>query len=394
MKTLYFDAFSGASGDMILGALLDLGVPEEVLHETVKKLSLPDVTVRIGREGRHGIHGIRLSVIAPSEDASPHRSLRRIETMIQGAHLPSPVKELSLRVFRRLASAEGKIHGIPAEEVTFHEVGAVDSIVDIVGCVACLQYLGACRFLASPLPLGMGMIPSRHGLLPVPAPATLEILRGVPVRQVEVEAELVTPTGAALLKEVVEAFVPLPPMEVERIGYGVGGRDLAERPNLLRVVLGKAIPSGGTYREDWILEANIDDMNPEFCEHLMERLLSRGALDVTWTPLLMKKGRPGGLLRLLSPPSRLQDLSETLMRESTTIGVRCYPVRRRCLERSHETVETPWGPVRVKVSRLQGEVVNALPEYEDCRCLAERTGVPLKEIYLEALARHRSQGEG
>lgn len=394
MKTLYFDAFSGASGDMLLGALLDLGVPEEVLHETVKGLSLPGVAVRIHRESRHGIHGLRVSVITPPEKTSPHRSLRDIEDMIHGAQLSSHVKEWSLRVFRRLASAEGKIHGIPAEKVTFHEVGAVDSIVDIVGCVACLQHLGACRFLASPLPLGRGMIRSHHGMLPVPAPATLEILKDVPVRQVEVDAELVTPTGAALLKEMVEAFVPLPPMVVKHIGYGVGGRDLTDRPNLLRVVLGEAVLSEGTCREDWILEANIDDMNPEFCEYLMERLLSLGALDVTWTPLLMKKGRPGGLLRLLSPPNRLQELSEALMRESTTIGVRYYPVRRRCLERSYETVETPWGSVRVKVSQLEGEIVNALPEYEDCRRLAERSGVPLKEIYLEALARYRSREEG
>jgi hypothetical protein len=288
-----------------------------------------------------------------------------------------------------LAEAEGKVHGAPPETVTFHEVGAVDSIVDIVGAATGFHWLGPIRVLSSPLPLGHGFVKSQHGVLPVPAPATLEILRDVPVSNGAVEGEMVTPTGAAILREVAEGFGPLPPVRVERIGYGVGHRDPVERPNLLRFLLGEA--EGFGVREDWLLEANIDDMNPEFCEHLTERLLAEGALDVTWSPLIMKKSRPGVMLRVLTDADRRDAAMDVILRESTSIGVRFFPVRRRCLERVHEVVETPWGAVRIKVSSSDNEILNALPEYQDCREIAVRTGVPLKEIYLEALSVYRGK---
>jgi uncharacterized protein (TIGR00299 family) protein len=317
--------------------------------------------------------------------------MKTIQNMLEGSHLDPDVLGMSLRVFQRIAEAEGRIHGIDPKEVTFHEVGALDSIVDIVGTAVGIHLLGPTHILSSPVPLGKGFVKAQHGILPVPAPATIELLRGAPVAQAGVEAELVTPTGAAILMEISQDFGPLPPMRVSKIGYGVGSRDLADRPNLLRFILGEPEAEGKTLREDWVVEASIDDMNPEFCEHLMECLLSAGALDVTWTPVVMKKGRPGGTLHVLSGPNLRETLSEIILRESTSIGVRFYPVRRHCLERRHHPVETASGTVRIKVSSMKGATLNALPEYEDCRELAKKTGRPLKEIYHEALALFRQE---
>jgi hypothetical protein len=389
MTILYIDAFSGASGDMILGALLDVGVPLDLLEAEVRKLPLEGFRIRVTREARHGIHGTRVVVEAPHASHG-HRSMGEIRAILEGSALASEVRNLSLRVFRRLAEAEGRIHEIGPDEVTFHEVGAVDSIVDIVGAAVLFHHLKPARVLASPLPLGRGFVRGQHGVLPVPAPATLDLLRDVPVHQGTADTELVTPTGAAILRELVEAFGPLPPMRVERIGYGVGQRDLPDRPNLLRFLLGEEEAEG--LREDWVLEANIDDMNPEFCEHLMDRLLAAGALDVSWSSLIMKKGRPAVLLRVLTEAQRKEAMADLILRESTSIGVRFYPVRRSCLEREHRVVETPWGQVRIKVSHRGGEEFNALPEYQDCREVALRTGVPLKDVYQEALALYRGKG--
>jgi pyridinium-3,5-bisthiocarboxylic acid mononucleotide nickel chelatase len=386
MRILYVDAFSGASGDMILGALLDAGVPLSVVEEEVRKLPVGPFEIRVTREARHGIQGTRVVVEIPHASHA-HRAMRDIRVMLEASPLDPAIRDLSLRIFVRLAEAEGKVHGAPPATVTFHEVGAVDSIVDIVGAAKGFHWLGPVRVLSSPLPLGHGFVKSQHGVLPVPAPATLEILRDVPVSNGGVEGEMVTPTGAAILREVAEGFGPLPPVRVERIGYGVGHRDPVERPNLLRFLLGEA--EGFGFREDWLLEANIDDMNPEFCEHLTERLLAEGALDVTWSPLIMKKSRPGVMLRVLTDPDRRDASMDVILRESTSIGVRFFPVRRRCLERVHEVVETPWGAVRIKVSSSDDEILNALPEYQDCREIAVRTGVPLKEIYLEAVSVYR-----
>ncbi len=389
MTLLYIDAFSGASGDMILGALLDLGVPLAELEAELRKLGLAGWTLQVTRQARHGIHGTRVVVNPGYDHGHGHRTMADIGKLLQDAPLRPPVRALSLRIFQRLAEAEGRIHGAPPQSVTFHEVGAVDSIVDIVGAAAGLHLLAPGRIVCSHLPLGRGFVEGHHGVLPVPAPATLEILRGVPVSEGGADGELVTPTGAAILREVVDAFGPLPAMRVERIGYGAGHRDPAHRPNLLRLLLGDEEGLGN--REDWILEANIDDMNPEFCEHITERLLAEGALDVSWSPLVMKRGRPAVLLRVLVEASGLTAMATRVLQESTSIGVRFYPVRRQCLEREHAVVETAWGPVRIKVSSQDGVVRNALPEYQDCRQIALRTGLPLKEVYLEALTLYRQQ---
>jgi len=396
MPLLYVDAFSGASGDMFLGALLDLGVPAERIREGLKSLPVGGWNLKVRREKRHHIWGTRVEVEIETEGHC-HRTHGEIREMIASSHLHPEVKEKALEAFSKLAQAEAKIHDLHPDEVTFHEIGAVDSIVDIVGTFIGLHLLGCHKVISSPLPLGRGFVDTAHGRMPVPAPATLEILKGVPIYEGDSTTELLTPTAAAILTVIVQSFGPLPAMRPQRIGYGVGSRDLVERPNLLRLIMGEEdLP--GLVREDWILEANIDDMNPQLCEHLMERLLSCGALDVTWTPTIMKRGRPGGILKVLVSWEVKDEILRTMLEESTTIGVRMYKVRRKCLERDVQRVETPWGPVSIKVSSDQGRVMNALPEYRDCEEIASRTGVPLKEVYFRALAayygseEHRDKG--
>jgi uncharacterized protein (TIGR00299 family) protein len=391
MSLLYVDAFSGASGDMFLGALLDLGVPAEKITEGLKTLPIEGWNLKVRREKRHHIWGTRVEVGIETEGHS-HRTHGEIRNMIASSLLHPEVKEKTLEAFSKLAQAEAKIHNLHPDEVAFHEIGALDSIVDIVGTFIALHLLGCHKVVSSPLPLGRGFVDTAHGSMPVPAPATLEILKGVPVYEGDSETELLTPTAAAILTVIAESFGPLPAMRPQRIGYGVGSRDLVERPNLLRLIVGEEdLP--GLVREDWILEANIDDMNPQLCEHLMERLLSCGALDVTWTPTIMKRGRPGGILKVLVSWERKEEILRTMLEESTTIGVRMYRVRRKCLERDVQRVETPWGPVTIKVSSDQGRVMNALPEYRDCEEIASRTGVPLKEVYFRALAAYYGSQE-
>lgn len=384
MSLLYVDAFSGASGDMFLGALVDLGVPVEEIRDGLKGLPIGQWELKVKKEKRGHIWGTRAEVEVKGGHTH-HRSHAEIRDVISSSDLPQEVKEKSLEAFSRLAVAEAKIHNLHPDKVTFHEIGAVDSIVDIVGSFLGLHHLGCKRVVSSPLPLGTGFVDTAHGPMPVPAPATLEILKGAPVYDGGSRTELLTPTGAAILRVIARSFGPLPPMRPSKIGYGVGSRDLPERPNLLRLILGEE-DEEGLLREDWILEANIDDMNPQFCEHLMERLFASGALDVTWTPTVMKRGRPGGILKALVSWERKEEVLRAMIRESTTIGVRMYRVRRRCLERRIERVETPWGPVRMKVSSDQGEMMNALPEYKDCEEIASRAGVPLKEVYFKALS--------
>jgi uncharacterized protein (TIGR00299 family) protein len=390
MRVLYVDGFSGASGDMILGALLDLGVPLEAMEGPLRKLPLGPWQIKVATEARHHLHGTRVQVHVPVQ-SHQHRSHAHIREMLLRAELPQAVRDRSLKVFQRLAGAEARIHRKGPDQVTFHEVGAVDSIVDIVGAVLGFEHLRPDKVVVSPLPLGRGFVESQHGKLPVPAPATLELLSGVPVYEGDVQAEMVTPTAAAILTELAQEFGALPPMRPEKVGYGVGSRDLPQMPNLLRMILGQEGATG--LRQDWVLEANIDDMNPQFCEHLIERLLAGGALDVGWCPMIMKRGRPGGLLRVLVESHRKDSVAEIILQESTSIGVRGYPVLRQCLERRFQTVQTPWGEVRLKVCSWGERVLNALPEYQDCRDIALKTGVPLKEVYSRALcAYHQGQG--
>ncbi|HYM09378.1 MAG TPA: nickel pincer cofactor biosynthesis protein LarC [Bryobacterales bacterium] len=381
MKICYLDCFSGISGDMLLGALADAGADPAEIQRQIGKLRLEGVGVSFEKCSRSGIAATKLRVEAPREHH--HRHLSHIEKIIQGAGLAKRVDERSLAVFRRLAEVEASIHQVPVEKVHFHEVGAVDSIVDIAGAAIALELLGIDRIHCSPLNLGSGFVECDHGTLPVPAPATAALVQGKPVYSRGPAFELTTPTGAAVAVTLAESFGPLPAMRIAATGYGAGDRDFPEQPNLLRVIVGEA--SGATEAtEIWILEANLDDMSPQLAGYVSERLLEAGALDVTFAPVYMKKDRPGFTLSALVKPEDRERLSALLFAETTTLGIRLQPAERRVLERSWVEVETGFGAVRVKVARDGGRLRNFAPEYEDCRRLAREKGVPLKEIIQKA----------
>ena len=383
MRVLYFDCFSGISGDMTLAALLDLGLPQEKLRQELAKLGVGNFSLEIFRGSRGGIAALGLEVkVGPQEEH--HRHFSDIRKMIETSILSQSIKEKSLSIFQHLAEAEARVHGQRLEEVHFHEVGAVDSIVDIVGTAIGIDHFAPERIVSSELPMGRGFVRCQHGRLPVPAPATLEILKGYPIKNVDVEGELVTPTGAAIVAALSSGPSSWTNMKIDRIGYGMGRSDFPDRPNLLRLILGETVE---TYSSDRVavLEANIDDMNPEFYDFLMELLFERGALDVSLSPLQMKKNRPGTLLRVIVEEKGADALSEVILRESTTLGVRSYPVSRKKLPREMREVETRYGRVRVKVS---GEL-RFQPEYEDCKRIALEKGVPIQEVYQEAMRKRK-----
>ena len=387
MRIAYFDCFAGASGDMILGALLDAGLEPEVWQGELNKLDLPGYELKVERVQKQGIAATAVRVLA--SEGSPERHLAEIEELIGTSQLPAEVKETSVEVFRRLAVAEARVHGTTPDRIHFHEVGGVDAIIDIVGSVVGLWLLGIEEIYASALPLGHGFVDCAHGRLPLPAPATVELLQGVPVLSRDVEGELVTPTGAAILTTLAKGFGPFPPMTVEKIGYGAGQRDFPF-PNLLRLLVGTISPTLDARMETLtLLEANIDDLNPEFYGHLMERLFAAGALDVYLTPVQMKKNRPGTILSVTCLPAQAEALAALVFAETTTIGLRQQEVQRWALARERVEVETPYGLVGVKVARLGGKVMTVSPEYEDCRRLALESGLPLKEIYAAAEAAFR-----
>jgi pyridinium-3,5-bisthiocarboxylic acid mononucleotide nickel chelatase len=379
MKILYFDCFSGVSGDMTLAALLDLGLPQEKLQEDLKKLGLTNYSLEVRPGSRSGIGALGLEVKVGSHEEH-HRHFSDIRGMITRSSLDPGVKEMSLAIFQRLAEAEARVHRKKVEEVHFHEVGAVDSIVDIVGTAIGINFFRPDRIYASDLPMGWGFVHCQHGRLPLPAPATVEVLKGYPVKNVDVEGELVTPTGAAIVATLSSKASAFPPMKVEKIGYGMGKKEFPDRPNLLRLILGEATEAYQTDRA-MVLESNIDDMNPEFYDYLMDRLFQRGALDVSLSPLQMKKNRPGTLLRVIAEEKDADALSELILQESTTLGVRSFPVSRKKLPREVREVETRYGKVRVKIS---GEV-RFQPEYDDCRRIAREKGVPIQEVYWETM---------
>jgi uncharacterized protein (TIGR00299 family) protein len=384
MRIAYFDCFAGASGDMILGALLDAGIKPEVWQGELSRLNLSGYELRIDRVQKQGIAATAVRVLV--SEGSQERRLAEIEELIGASQLPAEVKETGVEVFRRLAVAEARVHGTTPDRIHFHEVGGVDAIIDIVGAVLGLQLLGIEEVYASALPLGHGFVDCAHGRLPLPAPATVELLQGVPVLSRDVEGELVTPTGAAILTTLARGFGPFPPMTVEGIGCGAGQRDFPF-PNLLRLLVGTTSTALDARMETLtLLEANIDDLNPEFYGHLMERLFTAGALDVYLTPVQMKKNRPGVVLSVTCPPAQAEALAALVFAETTTIGLRRQEVQRWALARERVEVETPYGTVGVKVARLGGKVMTASPEYEDCRRLALERGVPLKEVYTAAEA--------
>lgn len=395
MRIAYFEAFAGASGNMILGALLDAGLELESLMEGLETLPIKGYSITASKVRKQGIAGtfVEVKVEGPQEE----RGFPEIEEIILGSSLPERVKELSLKIFRRLAEAEAEVHGIPLDKVHFHEVGAVDAIVDVVGSVLGLELLGVDEVYVSPLHLGYGVVKSAHGLLPVPAPATMELVKGAPVYGWDAEAELLTPTGAAILTTLARSFGSPPPFRVEKVGYGAGFWDLPF-PNLLRLCIGTKEEEIAGYEEDWVtvLEANIDDMNPQWFENLVEKLIGAGALDVYLTPIQMKKGRPGVKLGVILEEERIRQALDIIFSESTTIGVRAYRVRRWKLGREEMPVLTPFGEVRVKVAKKGEQILNLAPEYDDCRKIAREKGVPIKEVYQAALegARKLFKGRG
>lgn len=387
MKIAYFDCIAGASGDMILGALLDAGLPEATLRERLNGLHIPDFELHCRRVQKNGFSAVKVDVQVANR--APARHLPEIEAVINQSDVPAPIQEKALAIFRHLGQVEANIHGISREQVHLHELGGTDTIVDVVGALIGLDALGIERVVVSPLPMGRGWVHGAHGPIPLPAPAAVALLKDAPVVGSDIEAELVTPTGAAILSSVAAAFGPIPPMTLEAIGYGAGGRDLPI-PNVLRVLLGRAAaPSDAQVETLTVLETNIDDLNPEIYDYVMARLFDGGALDVFLAPIQMKKNRPATLLRVLCRPEAAQTLTEILFAETSTLGVRQHLVTRHCLARSIETVETPYGPVRVKVAHLNDGRKRAAPEYEDCRRLAQVSGVPLQEIYRAAMRHAR-----
>lgn len=380
-RILFFDCFSGLSGDMIVSALIDLGVPFSVVENAAAALPLSGYKIRHEKEVRSAVSVSRFFVDV-DEAKQPHRHFSNIRDMINDSSLSDGIKTKSIAIFEVLAAAEAKVHGTTIEKVHFHEVGAVDSIVDIVGAAAGLEYLDV-DVACAKIPLGRGFVKTQHGLLPLPAPATLNILEGVLVEGTDVEAELTTPTGAAVMKAMATQYGPMPTMRPLQTGFGAGSRSLPERPGILRVVLGEM--ESQTAARCMVLETNIDDMTGELAAHAMEQLLNNGALDVWFESIQMKKGRPALKMAVLCQPADRESLGALLMRETTTIGVRFYEVGRMEMQRSIAEAKTPWGTVRIKVSFSHAGMKTVSPEFEDCKQLALKNNVPLKNVMAAAI---------
>ena len=379
-RILYFDCFSGASGDMILGALLDAGLPLEELRGVVATLFLDGVGLEAERVERGGIGATKFRVEAePKRQIHYHRGLPEIVELIDRSGLSTAGKARATGLFRRLAEVEAAIHQQPVQEIHFHEVGAIDSIIDVIGVVFALERLGVDRIVSSPLNVGSGTVTCEHGELPVPAPATTCLVEGVPIYSTGTKAELLTPTGALLVTNYAHAYGPIPPMVVRQVGYGAGDRDLAGTPNVLRVLVGDATATG-SFDQVVVIECEIDDMNPQIFGVLMDELYLKGALDVFYAPIQMKKNRPGTLVTVIAQPEQREALSAVLFKETTTIGIRFSEVHRECLEREELAVETSIGTIRFKVARRGDAVHNASPEFEDCARLARKHGLSVKAV--------------
>ncbi len=383
MRIAYFDCFSGISGDMILGALLDLGWPVEELEKELAKLNLTGYKIKVKKVQKESITATQIKIETKNDEKE--RRLSHILSIIETSRLEKETKEISKDIFTKLARVEAKIHGKSPQEIHFHELGGLDTIIDVVGAVAGVKHLGIEKIYASSLPLGRGFVKCAHGTLPLPAPATLELLKKVPVYGGNIEAELVTPTGAVIITNLAKNFGEIPPMKIESIGYGAGQRDLSI-PNLLRVSVGVM---KNAYQEDVVslIETNIDDMNPEFYEHIINRLFKEGALDVFLTPIQMKKTRPATMLSVMASQEKMEKMLEVIFEETTTLGVRISKVKRKKLMRESRSVETKYGKIEVKIAKLNGVIKNIAPSYEDCQKIALRLNTPLKEVYKEAKTR-------
>jgi uncharacterized protein (TIGR00299 family) protein len=445
MRIAYLDCFSGISGDMFLGALLEAGLPARVLEETVAALNV-GARLEISRVTRSGISATKVDVwigdekdlpreqvshahqhssagvshprtpksgvlgtpvspavvraSRPHQGEHPHRSLNEIRTIIRSATIAPAAQERALAIFQALGEAEAKIHNTDVEKIHFHEVGAVDAIVDIVCAAVGSLALGVDEWVCSPLNVGGGSIECAHGRFPVPSPATVELLRGAPVYSSGVDAELVTPTGAAIVKTLCQRFVPFPAMKIAATGYGAGSRDFTGQPNVVRLTIGDGVETQLAVSPDIpedtiaVLEANLDDLNPQVFGYVMERLLAEGALDAFGTPVQMKKGRPGMLLTVLARPEDASRLTKLVFGETTTLGIRMRQERRQTLARRTVAVQTPWGEVRMKVANLNGSIANYAPEYEDCRRIADQHKVPLKQVMQEATRQYLESQNG
>jgi pyridinium-3,5-bisthiocarboxylic acid mononucleotide nickel chelatase len=392
MRVAHFDCFSGISGDMTLGALIDAGVDADAIRSAIDSLGLP-IQLEIDKIRKGGFAATEVRVEAPEEHV--HRHLPDVEAILSRGRLTERQRGLALRIFRRLAEAEAEAHGLPLEKVHFHEVGALDSIADIAGAAVGLDLLDVGRFTSRPVPTGSGMVQCAHGLMPIPAPGTAALLKGVPLAPSAVKGELTTPTGAAILTAVVSEWVEQPVMTVERIGCGAGRREFVEQPNLLRLFVGTT--TDVTAEESdlvWVLETNLDDVPAEVIGYCFEELFAAGALDVFSTPIQMKKNRPGVLLSVLASEAALPALEAILFRETETFGVRRYAVRRRKLRREAITVQTPWGPVRAKRGWREGGPEVVTPEYEDCARVARASGVALREVYAAVRRPYAEQNSG
>jgi uncharacterized protein (TIGR00299 family) protein len=377
----YFDCFSGISGDMTLGALIDLGAPVGWLQNELERLPLNGFNLTATPVMRNGIQATFVTIEIENSDHS--RDYKTIKSLLEDCPLSDDVKSRSLAIFETLARVEAGIHGCDLHEVHFHEVGGVDAIVDIVGTVLCLEKLGIDQVISSRIPLGSGFVQCQHGKLPVPAPATIEILKDAPVYGTNVDAELVTPTGAAIITSLAKSFGPLPPLHVKKTGYGAGQRELTDRPNLLRIITGTASDSAEGLLSDQIiiLETCIDDMNPEFFGFIMERLYTDGALDVYWIPVYMKKNRPGTLIQVLCEEDAKDRLIQRLLSETTSLGVRYYGAARKLLARGQVTIKTSFGKIQVKRVKDPGGGERLVPEYDVCREIALKRNLPLRVVY-------------
>jgi uncharacterized protein (TIGR00299 family) protein len=389
-RILYVDCAAGASGDMLLGALVDLGLSLEALSAELARVPLHGYHLQAQKVTRCGLAATKVDVVLDHHDHH-HRGLHDILGLLEASTLPEELKARAGKLFRRLAEAEGAVHGVSPETVHFHEVGAVDSIVDVVGAVIGLHWVGPARIVASPLNLGTGTVRMAHGEFPVPPPATVRLVQGAPVYGAG-EGEMLTPTGALIVTDYADSYGPLPPLRITAAGHGAGSRETARRPNVVRLLLGEEDAHAPSERVV-VIETALDDLAPNLLAPVLERLLAVGALDAYFAPLVMKKGRPGQLLTVLCDEERRAAVEEVLFTETTTLGLRRSEWERSVLERASVPVDTAYGTVSVKIGRLAGQVVHAQPELEDCRRLAAERGVPLREVFAAAVAAQRSEKE-
>jgi len=386
MKTLYYECFSGISGDMNLGAMIDLGIDKDYLINELNKLNLEGWEMRVEKDQRHGITGTKVTVVLTREEKK-HRHLSDINEIISKSDLHADVKSVAMEIFRKVAEAESKVHNIPVEKVHFHEVGAIDSIVDITGAAICYVKLNIKNIVVSPVELGSGFVKCAHGLLPVPAPATAEILKGIPVHKGKVDFEATTPTGAAIISTLGTKYESDINLTIHKTGYGIGQRNNPELPNLLRVYIGEYNDQEAEGHLAYLVESNIDDMNPEMYENLMNKLFEVGAADVFMTNIIMKRSRPAIKVSIICQAGDIESIKDTLLSESTTLGMRINSFEKHTVSRQINTVDTVYGPVSVKYAFHNNKLISAKPEMTDCITIAEKKKLPLKEVYNTIIAK-------